>query len=229
MVVDFRSVHGMDVSAVVKFVRLAETAAELGVDLRFCGMSDDLRTQLAAGLARGAVRFHDSLDDALIAVEEEVLRRNAPGGDMAVFESSDGAFRDLLERIETSSARLAFRREIVGAGAHVFEMGEAATSLVLLERGRLYATVREGEKPARRVATFLPGAVVGEIAFVTGQRRTATVIAETESALLWVARADLEHLRAHEPALAQEMSGLIATLLAQRLTRTTALLHAISR
>lgn len=228
MVVDFRRVHGMDVSAAVMFARLAEKAVELEVELLFSGAEPDLRNQLAAGLPPGSVQFHDSLDDALIALEERVLQAEMQGSRAETMATAEGAFSELLQRIEASGAVLTFHREKVSAGDRVFERGDDATSLVLLERGRLYATVREGERPARRVATFLPGAVVGEIAFVTGQRRTATVVAQVDSVLICVTRADLERLRDREPALAREMSELLALLLAQRLTRTTALLHAIS-
>ncbi len=231
LVLDLRRVQGMDVSAIFMFDRLARQAQRSGVDVIFTGLKSDRAEAMLRGVEHGDVAIYPTLDDALIALEEEVLTRamteEAETGDgLVAFEAG---FRNLLDRIEAAGAPVDFHSRDVAAGTRLFEMGADADSLVVLETGRLYATVRERERPPVRVATFLPGAVVGEIGLFTGGQRTASIIAETDCTLRVVTRAELDALRAFDPALALEMSERIASLLAQRLARTTALLHAVSR
>ena len=80
-----------------------------------------------------------------------------------------------------------------------------------------------------RVATFLPGAVVGEIGLYAGTPRTATVVADVESVVRKVTRDSLERLSEADPALARDFHAMVAGLLARRLTRTTALLREVNR
>lgn len=143
----------------------------------------------------------------------------------AELSAYETGMRALLARISAAGVPVDFRREIVPAGSRVLDKGQVANSFVLLEDGRLFATVEE----STRVATFLPGAVVGEIGFVTASVRTASVVAETQCLLRRVTRADLDRLREHDPALALELTGILGCLMAQRLARTTALLHAVSQ
>lgn len=80
-----------------------------------------------------------------------------------------------------------------------------------------------------RVATFLPGAIVGEIGLYAGTPRTATVVADVESVIRRVTRANLDRLSEENPAVARDFHALVAGLLARRLTRTTALLREVNR
>ena len=80
-----------------------------------------------------------------------------------------------------------------------------------------------------RVATFLPGAVVGEIGLYAGIVRTATVAADVDSTIRKVTRESLDRLSERDPALARDFHAMVAGLLARRLTRATALLREVSR
>jgi CRP-like cAMP-binding protein len=80
-----------------------------------------------------------------------------------------------------------------------------------------------------RVATFLPGAVVGEIGLYAGSLRTATEVAEVDSVIRKVTRQSLDRLSVEDPAQARDFHAMVAGLLARRLTRTTALLREVSR
>jgi SulP family sulfate permease len=110
----------------------------------------------------------------------------------------------------------------------VIEQGAPSDSLALLLSGRLCARVTGPDGAALRVATFLPGALAGEIGVYAGAPRSATVVAEIDSVVLTVSREALARLAEADPRAAAEFHRLVAALLARRLTRTTALLRAIS-
>ena len=79
-----------------------------------------------------------------------------------------------------------------------------------------------------RLRTMRPGVVVGEIALYTGVPRTADVVAEVPSTVLRLSRASLERMQREEPALAAEVHGWFATVLADRLGETLRAVDALS-
>ena len=72
----------------------------------------------------------------------------------------------------------------LAAGEALFTQGTQSDHLVFLQSGRLRATVTDCNGDTRIVSRFLPGAIVGEIAYYSGVNRSATVTAETKSTAL---------------------------------------------
>ncbi len=101
----------------------------------------------------------------------------------------------------------------VPAGGRVFDQGEAGDALYVVVRGDL--EVRSADE---RIATLGRGEVVGEMALVTGEPRTATVLAASDSELLRIGKAEFDRLIAASPSLALAVSRLLA----QRLGATSA-------
>ena len=62
------------------------------------------------------------------------------------------------------------------------------------------------------------GVVVGEVAFFTGDPRTADVVAETPSVVLRLSRASMEQIEAVDPELATALHRWLARTLAERLS-----------
>lgn len=221
VVVDFARVGGMDVSAASMLSRLARVTQRKGIALVLTGANKTLSQLFARVIGGKNVTCRQSLDHALMTIEDALLERSGGESDAGFAQG----FRDLMQRIRLLGLPVDFPVEEVSAGTRVLEHGTEADCFILLEEGRLYATL---DATSHRVATFLRGAAVGEIALVTGARRTASVIAETPCLLRRVTAQDLELLRKHGPELALELERMLATLLAHRLTRTTALVRALS-
>jgi SulP family sulfate permease len=223
VLLDFRRVQGFDVSAAFNLDRLAQLAARNGVALGLCHLAPGAMTRLERmGLAPGCVLF-PTLDDALARFEDEALAA-APEVAAAAPEAALGA---LIERICGPLGSDFAGRLAVPAGGVVIEQGAPSESLVLLESGRLCARVTGPDGAELRVATFLPGALAGEIGVYAGAPRSATVAAEIDSVVLAVSREALDGMAETDPHAAAEFHRLVAALLARRLTRTTALLRAI--
>ncbi len=71
----------------------------------------------------------------------------------------------------------------VGGGEVLFEQGEADQSLYFVVSGRLRARVTDEDGSQRTIGEIARGETVGEMAFFTGEPRTATVSAVRDSVL----------------------------------------------
>jgi SulP family sulfate permease len=224
VILDFRRVQGLDVSAVFNFGKLEQLCRSHGLRLILSDLAPALRRPMdLAGLTAQAEVF-PTLDDALAAVEDDLLAGELSRGGLA-----DSGLAPLFARAAAAVPDDPFPATKVAAGAAVIEQGAPSDSLILLEAGRLSATSAGPDGTEMKVATFLPGAVVGEIGFLAGMPRSATVRAETESTIREVSRAGLDRLAEADPALARDIYRAAAVVLARRLTRTTALLREVGR
>lgn len=100
------------------------------------------------------------------------------------------------------------------------EEGAAADSAYIVLRGRLLALVgREGEPSV--VGEIGPGEIIGEIALLFGDRRSATMLAIRESELAEISRESFARLLDAEPHFAVALCRLLAArIVATRQART---------
>lgn len=98
-----------------------------------------------------------------------------------------------------------------GAGEAVTREGDKDDGLYMLVRGE--ATVRIGTgREAREVATLRAGNFFGEMSLMTGEARTATVVAATDLVTYRVTKDAFQHILQHTPEIADQ----IAEVLVQR-------------
>jgi CRP-like cAMP-binding protein len=105
--------------------------------------------------------------------------------------------RGLIEQVE----RLSFP-----AGTRILTEGEEGRELFVVEEGRLLV-----EHGGNIIARLGKDQVVGEMALLRGESRSATVTAELDSTLLMVRKADFDRLLAVYPSLKAEVEGLAAS------------------
>jgi NTE family protein len=82
----------------------------------------------------------------------------------------------------------------LGAGEVLFEQGDEGDSVYQIQAGMLGVRVRESDGTESVIARLAPGALVGEMALLTGQPRTATVFAINSTGLLRLSKAEFEKL-----------------------------------
>ena len=171
VVVDFRRVPGLDMSAAYQLMRLTRAAERRGLTVALTGLDAATRARLLdLGVDAPAVAFA-TLDEALLASEERALA----AGDAEPWEGTRlGA---LVQAIEASGIGEILARETVPAGATLLRQGDPSGGLLLLERGRLFASVAGPDDREVRVATFLPGAMLGEIGYYPGIPRNRDRVA----------------------------------------------------
>jgi CRP-like cAMP-binding protein len=89
-------------------------------------------------------------------------------------------------------------------GAVVIREGEAGDGLYLVMRGRLRVVARAGDGAEIFLNDIEAGEGVGEIALLTGERRTATVYASTAAELLCLSHEQFELIGQRYPAAARD-------------------------
>jgi len=101
----------------------------------------------------------------------------------------------------------------VAAGEPVFRVGDPGDALYIVESGTLEAVLDEGTSSEQVVSSFVPGDFFGEMALLTGQPRSATVRARTDSRLLALAKSHFDRAVAEDPGLALRLSRALSARL----------------
>jgi sulfate permease, SulP family len=233
LIVDFARVTGLDSSAAMNFVRLAQIAARHKVALVISGAGDAVRRALfRSGLeeaAPGTATVEIDLHHALARCEAALLAVVAPGLDGENKRDAADIAADILGEPE-AAADLAryFTALSLEAGDRLIEEGTPSHEMYFVGSGRAAVTIRAQDGAAMTVATVGPGAILGELAFYLDQPRTATVTAETPMQVWRFAGDDLARLRRDAPELALRFHQGIAAMLARRLTSTDRLVRLLA-
>jgi CRP-like cAMP-binding protein len=126
------------------------------------------------------------------------------------------AFADLGD--EECDAVLAVLKARRGApGDALFQEGDPGASLMIVLDGHLVATVRTPGGGTEEVARLGPGEVVGEMAFVDAEPRSATVSAPDGATVLEFSREALAGLRRSAPRVAAAIQRNVLLDVARRL------------
>ncbi|MCS6912528.1 MAG: cyclic nucleotide-binding domain-containing protein [Myxococcales bacterium] len=121
--------------------------------------------------------------------------------------------------------KLAQRLKVVElpVGARVFSAGQTGEALFIVARG----TVRIEREDGTVLSRLRAGAFFGEMALLTGARRSAHAVAETPVLLLRAERADLEELADRDPAVAEVLAEHARWRLLQNLMVTSQLFRVV--
>lgn len=144
-------------------------------------------------------------------------------------------FRDLDPALLADLAGRAQRMELA-SGRTLFHQGDQGDALYVVATGRLRASLPRAQSE-EIIGDVGRGEVVGEIALITGEPRTATVRAVRDSVLVRLGKEDVDCLLDRHPAAMMDLARLIVLRLqahgsssrrrdALRSTRTLALLPA---
>jgi len=109
---------------------------------------------------------------------------------------------------EQLAAAMALRQAVRGAA--VVEHGQAGRSMFVLAAGLAEVRVADGHGAARRAAVLGPGDSFGEMSLLTGEKRSADVVAVTPLVMFEIDADVLAPLLAARPALAEALSAAAA-------------------
>jgi len=128
-------------------------------------------------------------------------------------------FKDLnpqeLEQVGALS-----QSETYGQGDEVFSEGDVARSVYVIKYGSV--KVKQSAKDNQiNVATLATGSHFGEMAFVDGEKRSATIEAAEKSEIVTIDFDALKRLLAQNPLMAMKVYRSMATFLCGRLRVTT--------
>ncbi|MFC6704808.1 MFS transporter [Flexivirga alba] len=130
-----------------------------------------------------------------------VLSRDLPPEEHSLFRRLPEATRAQLNA--------AAPRRTVSAGDWLLSHGDAADRMYVLLTGR--AEVIVGDQVVRELG---PGAVIGELALLTGGRRSASIRARRDCEVLEISKALMDNTIAHDPTALSALVTVLATQLA---------------
>jgi len=126
--------------------------------------------------------FHtfDEIDAALQWSEDRLLAQVMPGIPETNIAVSRYELLNGLNRDEVAIVQKFFERRNYAAGEVIIKAGEPARELFLLTRGvvSVFLPLEDGRR--KRLATFSPGMVFGEMAMIDHAPRSATIVADTD-------------------------------------------------
>jgi len=141
-----------------------------------------------------------------------------------VAELIDGLefFQDFPYReLETMARYLGYSS--LSAGQTVFNEGDPGAYMLILLEGKV-SIFKAGESGHHLLSYEGKGRIIGEMALLDRERRSATCIAQTDCELLHLSHDNLQKLAADYPALAYRFMHALARLLSRRLRRTSGIL-----
>ena len=100
------------------------------------------------------------------------------------------------------------------AGEIIVHQGHEPEGIFLIEEGEVEIRVNSRSGHSRRIATLSTGEYFGEIGLVTGMRRTANVIADTDARLLKLSKTSYIKYLASDTEVGRQLSDTAAARLA---------------
>jgi sulfate permease, SulP family len=222
LIVDFAEVSTFDSSACAAMQKLGNLMGAQGVDVHLTGMSAQLHSVFARwGLDLGGMfKVWPTLDAALEVCETRLLQdvgADTEAQPDLLLTLGDGhprmdALLELMETLELAEGQALLRAQ------------DTCRDVFFLESGRLGVYLPRGTAVPLLVRAMGPGAVVGEMASLLGQARSADVVAQMPSRVRRLSVAARERIEADDRDLAALLAMILARSLAIKVTQTNALL-----
>lgn len=221
IIIDFTNISGIDSSAISVFQRILRRYRDRPTRFYLVyAPANEARLRLMAADANShdRIQFLPSLDHALEMAEERVLEENHRGG----IDASSLAFLENADEREIFAQHCELRQ--VRKDALLCAEGEFTDAIYFIESGSLEVIKGGiGQNPLR-LAKLRKGAMVGELAFYTGDARSAAIAAAEDSSVYVLDKSALARLRAAHPALAQRFDQMVIRKVSIALIRSNNLI-----
>ncbi|HZB93411.1 MAG TPA: SulP family inorganic anion transporter [Stellaceae bacterium] len=222
LALDLRAVTDIDVTAATILQHEAVRARRTGKRLLFASPLPELEERLNSSESGGPLPpdslFADA-DTALEWMEEEVLSHEV----RATSESIPLERHDLMRGLTAAELEIVaplLRHTGFPAGTVLCREGEEAEEMWILTRGSVSVRLFfAGARRMTRVASLAVGTIVGDMAFIEGSRRSATIVADEPVECYAIDRADYAAIVRHHPEIATK---LLTNLLAETMRRLRA-------
>jgi SulP family sulfate permease len=237
IIIDFERVSEVDASGARVMLVAADHVKRAGKGFLLAGLTPkDGRTRTIRdmdvhGLLDDGAFFQDT-DLALEYAEDRLLKSLLPAGSAAAALSLEETLIGAGLTPEERSVLLGMLIEHhVKKGQYVFRSGDPGDSMYLLMHGQIgiWMPPKEGGDTlteGRRLVSYAPGVVFGEMALLAGMARSADAIAEADALVLELPRDQYNRLTADHPALLGKLLLSISLLLSSRVRALSAELQA---
>ncbi|MFT5317686.1 MAG: SulP family sulfate permease, partial [Chlamydiales bacterium] len=232
IIMDFRSVTGMDSSAVLTFKKMILLAEKNNFLLLFSDLSPHIRDSFERGEVEGVnnpcVRFFPDLDFAIEWAENELLNEVYSKEEDAPVYLQDELSRSYPDSKEVPILLSYMNRVEFKPNEHMITQNTYADEMFFIESGEVSVQMDMDTGKVIRLRKMGAGAVVGELTFYLGRARTASVVTNEKTIAYQLSRADLAQMRVKDPQASALLHEFIANMLAERLIETVDLLKEVT-
>jgi sulfate permease, SulP family len=215
VLIDFSDVLGIDRSAVRIFQRMLRRGKISESHFHFVHSDKNINIIKAIATEMGAgfkVSYYPNLDLGTEAVEDAIIQAHEPEN------NSINPF-DFIESASEQNALIDHCQLIShNASEIICKEGDRSTQLFFLKEGLLEITKMDAGNEVR-LAKVSSGALIGEMAFYTGDTRSATIKTVSASKLYVLDSNSLEQLRNRYPQVAAQVDLFVIKKLAGALGR----------
>ena len=157
-------------------------------------ISDALRTSVWYALQRAGIAIPYPVRTVQIERKRPEQAHHLPDETAAAIRNK--AFFKCLTAEQVTKIAGAAHYSLFGRGERIVEQGADGSSMFILLTGETAVYVRHGEDGAEptQVASLHPGDYFGEMSLLTGEKRSATIIATTDCEILEIAKAHLAQI-----------------------------------
>jgi glutaminase len=225
MLLDFKHVLSINESAIRLFYQLLLKLQEQGIQLVFTNTArtTQLRRYMKLKMKEQFDQLFRSFDDNDAALEwcENRLLAQKLGGAITgrTVRTADYQLLDGLGREEIAAVQACLERRKFQQGEVIIPFGAQAGELYFLTRGCTSATLPRSNGATKRLGTFSPGMVFGEMALLDESPRSATVTADTEVECDLLKIADFKRLGENHPHIVLIMMRNLALGLSRNLKK----------
>jgi SulP family sulfate permease len=229
VIFDFSDVSGIDSSAGASFTKIRELLHKSGARQIMVAMLARVTGILSASVALGDnVQYHDNLDAALEAAEEEMLLA------YNVSSSLRGTVVDWLTEVVGSraDAEALFGRMIPAprdSNAYLCHEGDPTDDLLFIERGPVSVILNRGDQAGLRVRVFGAHTLAGEIGFFLNVPRSASLRAAHDAVVWSLSRASYNEFISDRPQVALALATYVVRLQSERLLFANRQIEALQR
>ncbi len=216
-VIDWSRVRHIDTSIAQTIARIESHASNRSIRLLHAGACADVAQMLSP--VSGAV-FAPDLDRALESAENLIIQMHAESRttETTSLVEAVSMFRG-MGPVESRVIEGRMVQQVYPAGTVIVRAGDPSDSLLLVLEGTASVMMHraKGSPADVRLAGVRRGATIGEIGFLDGEARSATVIAQDDVLISSITRAAFDELSESHPHIVQRLLSNITVDLATRL------------
>lgn len=233
---DMKKVQGIDITAMHVLEQIRDMMEEKGGYLLFSNIPQKIPSGLnmrayfeELGIANGHenVKIFYDLDDAIEWVEDRIieteplLASEQEAISLHEFEMFKAKKEETIAHLEEQMQKLSFKN-----GDKIFSAGDTGDEIFLIRKGDVRIALPICNTQSYHISTFGQGNFFGEMAFLDGAARSADAIAEGDTELYALSRAEFDKFAEEHKKISLRFMEGIASVLAGRLRFTNAELRA---
>jgi SulP family sulfate permease len=227
IILGFANVDGLDGAAHFALRKLNSFAKAEHISLLFSGLtSNNVKALQAANVLdeRQSLCFANT---AMAVEHVENLLLKPFGADEQAMSAEDALITIIGQRDKAIALLPYFTIYDIRTGDQVFRQGDDANEVILLVSGNLSAHLDLGDGQSVRLRKFLSGTLVGEMAFYTGRKRSASLVADTDATIGVISSESILRLNRDQAAVAAEFHQMAARLMSYRIISMNAMLRTL--